>query len=757
MKLLLGAFLSISLVIIGIFVCKVFRAKEKLAVTVRRLLMTGFVVVAVNLLSLCTTNEKQCLFAYCIYFIATDWLGYYLFKFSIEYIGNEFEHHVKKKLMWLLLVADSIFIFSNLFMGHSFQVRPVSLFHESYFELIVHPTFYIHYAVIVMLITFCLISLFYRSVKSPAFYRKKYLIIALITVAIAILNVCTMTLAVDLSVAGYVAEAICIYYCAFVYTPKRLLSKTLLNVSQNMSVGLLVMDVDGHKLYSNDYAEYYLGTQVPVVNKEGTNLEDWCRHQYMVHKENFSEEERFFWNGEELILKIELQVMTDTRKQLQGGYFVIQDRTEEINQLKRTQWLSSHDPLTGLHNRQYFFGQCERILKENSESEFVLICTNIKSFKMINDSLGITTGDMVLKKFAAALKENIGKAYVVGRLENDIFSVLMEKADYSEELWSYLEEETFFDEVDGGTSLPVVTYVGVYEITDSSLPVTVMCSRARMAIETIKGDYHKRIAYYNNQIRENALYEQELTSELSTAIAEEQLQMFLQPQMSADGTLLGAEALVLWFHPKRGQIPPGDFVPLFEKNGSISDVDRYIWEAACKQLRKWKDQGKEDIYISVNISPRDFYVLNIYQVFVELVQQYGIDPKNLKLEITETAIVMDFERQLDLITRLRRKGFVVEMDDFGSGYSSLNLLKDLHVDILKIDMEFLKKARDEERSKKILQMIISLSKNLKMPVITEGVESEEQVAFLSEMGCGIFQGYYFGKPIDVAGFEERYL
>ena len=138
-------------------------------------------------------------------------------------------------------------------------------------------------------------------------------------------------------------------------------------------------------------------------------------------------------------------------------------------------------------------------------------------------------------------------------------------------------------------------------------------------------------------------------------------------------------------------------------------------------------------------------------------EQYGILPKNLKLEITETAIVMDFDRQMDLITRLRRNGFVVEMDDFGSGYSSLNMLKDLHVDILKIDMAFLKKASDEERSKKILQMIIGLSKQLGMPVITEGVESEEQVEFLSEMGCDMFQGYYFARPMSVEEFEKRYL
>ena len=233
--------------------------------------------------------------------------------------------------------------------------------------------------------------------------------------------------------------------------------------------------------------------------------------------------------------------------------------------------------------------------------------------------------------------------------------------------------------------------------------------------------------------------------------------MYLQPQVSTEGKILGGEALVRWQHPVKGMIAPIAFIPVFEKNGLISDVDKYMWESACKQLRKGKDEGKDDLYISVNIAPRDFYLLNIYQVFTELVNKYDIAPQNLKLEITETAVVIDLQRQMELIERLRRIGFVVEMDDFGSGYSSLNMLKDIHVDVLKIDMAFLRKAEDEERSKKILQMIISLSGQLGMPVITEGVETAEQVEILTGMGGDMFQGYYYAKPMEVEKFEELYL
>lgn len=376
---------------------------------------------------------------------------------------------------------------------------------------------------------------------------------------------------------------------------------------------------------------------------------------------------------------------------------------------------------------------------------------------MINDLFGAKVGDSVLVNCARMLEDQVNGALIYGRIGNDIFGVLMPKAIYDEEHFANEAQKAFASCMDKNAFFPLINYIGVYEITDRTIPVSVMCDRARMAIATIKGDYHKRVAYYDDVLRENIRYEQELISELDDAIREGQLKMYLQPQVSTEGKILGGEALVRWQHPVKGMIAPIAFIPVFEKNGLISDVDKYMWESACKQLRKWKDEGKEDLYISVNISPRDFYLLNIYQVFTELVNKYDIAPQNLKLEITETAVVIDLQRQMELIERLRRIGFVVEMDDFGSGYSSLNMLKDIHVDVLKIDMAFLRKAEDEERSKKILQMIISLSGQLGMPVITEGVETAEQVEILTEMGCDMFQGYYFAKPMEVEKFEELYL
>lgn len=758
MKILLATILTVALVVIGICIFKTYKEKHRLAKIVRNILLTGLLIVLFNLVSLLTRFEPVCLVAYSAYFVASDWLLYFLLQFSLEYIGNDFEKHVKKKYMCLLLLADSANILLNNVFEHLYTLKHVSLFGgESYYELVVYWPFAVHYFIILMVAAFCLISLFYGALKAPVFYRKKYMTIAVIMVVLIVLYFITFKSAIDVSVIGYVIEGICIYYCAFVYTPQRLLQKTLFQVTQDMSVALFVMDIEGKNLYSNKYAEELFDTESPLVNKEGITLEQWCRDAYMNQEEEFTKQQTFYRGDEELILKIQLQRMVDAHKQLQGGYFVVQDRTEEIIALRKERYLATHDSLTGLYNKQRFYEKCEKYINRHADKGLLMICTDIKEFKMINDFLGTKTGDLVLQNIAIMLKEQVTKAIYYGRLGNDVFSILMAKEDFSEALFAKEEQGAYFSGMTRDVSFPIINYIGVYEITERTLPVSVMCDRARMAIAKIKGDYHKRISYYDNVMRDTILHEQELISDLNTAISDGQLKMYLQPQTSVSGELLGAEALVRWIHPEKGFIMPGDFIPVFEKNGLISDVDRYIWEVACKQLRKWKEEGREDLYISVNISPRDFYFLNIYQIFTELVEKYDIAPQNIKLEITETAIVMDFKRQMELISRLRQTGFVVEMDDFGSGYSSLNMLKDIHVDVLKIDMAFLKKAEDEERSKKILQMIISLSKELGMPVITEGVENAEQAKFLSEMGCEMFQGYYFAKPMTVEEFENRYL
>lgn len=566
-----------------------------------------------------------------------------------------------------------------------------------------------------------------------------------------------MNKAVDLSIFAQLLEGICIYYCVFVFTPQQLLPKTLMQVSNEMDLAIIVFDADKKLLYRNEKAEQYLDTESAIRNLYGVTLFDLCQSDFYEQTDKFTKLETLYQNDKPHKFEIQMKKLQDDGNLLEGTYYIIKDATEELKQQDKEKYLASHDGLTGLYNKQYFYEKTEQYINYHRNKEFLMICTDIREFKMINDFFGTQTGDQVLINFAKMLSEQLSDASIYGRIENDIFGILMAKDKYDEEAFSAKAQEAFESCIDRDISFPTINYIGVYEITDRNIPASVMCDRARMAISSIKGSFQKRVAYYNDTLRDNILYEQELIADFDHAITSGEIQMYLQPQMDNEGHMLGAEALVRWIHSEKGMIMPGDFIPVFEKNGLISEVDKHIWELACKQLKKWKSEGKENLYISVNISPRDFYFLNIYHVFTDLVVKYDIAPQNLKLEITETAIAMDVNRQLELIDRLRSFGFVVEMDDFGSGYSSLNMLKDIQVDILKIDMAFLRKSKDEDRSKKILHMIIDLSKQLGMPVISEGVETKEQVDYLSDFGCDMFQGYYFARPMDVLSFEKLYL
>ena len=232
--------------------------------------------------------------------------------------------------------------------------------------------------------------------------------------------------------------------------------------------------------------------------------------------------------------------------------------------------------------------------------------------------------------------------------------------------------------------------------------------------------------------------------------------MYLQPLARKDGTVIGAEALARWCLPDGTVMPPGDFIETLENAGLIQRLDMHIWELAVKQLRAWKGTGLEKLSISVNMSAKDFYSIDVYEVLTGLVDRYGVDSRMLRLEITETALLVDPEKSDAVVSKLRNRGFLVEIDDFGKGFSSLSLLKNIRADVLKIDMGFLREIRDDERSRIILRSVICLAEALGMDVITEGVETEQQLKALSEMGCSHFQGYYFSKPIPAEEFERKY-
>lgn len=422
---------------------------------------------------------------------------------------------------------------------------------------------------------------------------------------------------------------------------------------------------------------------------------------------------------------------------------------------KELYYRANHDSITGLYNRERFFEATAELIKRQPQRKFRIVCSDIKDFKLINDMYGDEMGNQVLRCEADLIKKYADSDAVYGRISGDRFAICMPAERFDEEL--IVSQISKLKEMFNRSNYHMHIYIGVYDVVDINEAVGTMCDKALISIQNIKGDYHKVISYYDWKLLDHELQKRQLVGEFEKAVSDEQFCIYLQPQTDRHGKCYGAEALVRWKHPERGLIMPGYFIEPLEEAGLIYRLDEFVWELAVRQLKAWKDAGREDMYISVNISARDFYYIDVYESITGMVKKYGISPSSLRLELTETALASDITEIMELLTRLKNKGFIIEIDDFGSGYSSLNMLKDICADVVKIDREFLRETENAKRSKDILEVIISLSKKMNMTVVAEGVETLQQVNMLANMGCEIFQGYYFSKPISVEEFEKKYM
>ncbi len=423
----------------------------------------------------------------------------------------------------------------------------------------------------------------------------------------------------------------------------------------------------------------------------------------------------------------------------------------ETRRIRTERYIASHDSLTGLYNRESFFKKVEETIRKNPQKKRYMVCTNIKNFKLTNDLFGKEMGDKVLADQAKLLMLAKYDECVYGRIGGDKFAMLIPKESFNPQLAAQNTSKLQYLINDTNYKLHLA-----YEITDPEESAQVMCDKANMAIDSTQGDYSQVVAYYDEKMLGSLVQEKNVLSAFDHALESGQFRMYLQPQIKNTGELSGAEAIVRWHHPSKGILMPADFIEIIEKRGYIYKLDRCMWEQAAAKLGDWKRRGINDVCISVNVSTKDFYYIDLYKAFTGLVEKYDIDPGKFNIEITETVFIGDMKMHLEVIKKLREYGFHIEIDDFGSGYSSLNMLKNIEVDILKIDMAFLEETITTERTRIIIKAMIAMAKELGMEVITEGVRNEEHVAFLTEAGCDIFQGFYFDKPISVEEFEAQY-
>ena len=751
----LAAFIG-TLIILFFTISKSYSSQKSIAKTLRKVLLAAVVATIANMVVIIPMSETVCMFAHSVFFVGMNWAMYYMMAFVMEYTNSENLMKHGPFVFGALLLADSVSMVCNFFTHHAFTATKMILDDgDVFYRLNYRQPYHVHLAITNLLIVLAIISLVVKIAKTPRIYRSKYIFILIILVFVGIADTIYVFLGgiIGVSIIGFAAGGVLMYYMSVIYMPKGLVDRLFTMVVHDMMDGVLLFDLDGNCIQANESAIALIEPEYRENAAEA--FEIWYQKELQKQVDENGRDTVIKVENKTLYLRIFLKKLLDEDGAAIGAFIDIKNRTQEVNDLQAERYRATHDPLTGLYNKEFFYEKVRQRLDEQPEEQFILICSDIGNFKIVNDVFGMECGDRVLIRIARALHKMCKPDQIYGRIGNDGFALLMKKSDYGEEYFQNVPQSKVYVEKD--IEYPIRLYLGVYEIVQKDLPVSGMCDRAKMAIATIKGNYQKRLAYYDEKLRQSVLNEQEIMGELDDAIASGQFHIYLQAQVNGQGESHGAEALVRWIHPKKGYLPPSAFIDILEKNGAIVRLDRYIWELACQKLREWTDEGREDMYLSVNISPKDFYFIDIYETFTSLVEQYGINPGRLHLEITETSVMTDVQQRIKIIERLQAYGFIVEMDDFGSGYSSLNMLKEIHVNVLKVDMVFLRKTTEMERSRKILRTIIALAQELGMETIVEGVETSEQLEFLKSISCDIFQGYYFAKPMEVSQFEEIYM
>lgn len=421
---------------------------------------------------------------------------------------------------------------------------------------------------------------------------------------------------------------------------------------------------------------------------------------------------------------------------------------------ENAEYYRTHDVLTRLYNQGEAFRHIRKRLMENPEKRYLLISSNIRDFHMVNVLFGRERGNAILTEIADKLREFCTDQEVYARTRGDRFLLFIEKERFNQaKIMAWLT--ALQDNYQSSMFTPKV-HIGVYEITNPNLPLSIMLQRTELALMTIRDSQGSTCAWYTEGMMEHQIEDQWIISEFRKSLTMGQITVFYQPQVDMEGNILGAEALVRWFRQDGTQVPLDRFLPVLSRSDLITQMDEYVWELAVQQLATWKGTPMESLYVSINIEPKDFLYINVPEKLVALCDRYQVDIRKLHVEITERAMADESFRPKEILDSLHAKGLTVEIDDFGKGSSTLSLLKDVPADVLKIDMGFLRETEQKVRSKIILESVVNMAERLETGVIVEGVETEVQKQGLKNMGCNMYQGFLFSRPVPVEEFEELY-
>lgn len=416
--------------------------------------------------------------------------------------------------------------------------------------------------------------------------------------------------------------------------------------------------------------------------------------------------------------------------------------------------MSELDALTGLYTRQAFFRHAEKIISENPDFKFIITISELEGIKLLNEKDGKQAGDSKLKAVANFLRNSGDPCLLAGRFSGDQFVALFRQDDD-------FEKGISMDDVSGVlVTSPsegveeVRMRFAIYENVEHDVPVSVICDRALLALQTIRGKYGKRMAKYEEKLLIEHERKERIEECMREALENNQFRVYYQPKHDANtGELTGAEALIRWEHPEYGFMSPGEFIPIFEDNGFITEVDSFVWKKTCENLHKWIEKGLNVVPVSINASKLDFMRPDFFEKLNKASTEMDVPSGLLHIEVTESLFSDQIEELVGILSKCQENGYKIELDDFGSGYSSLNTLSILPLDVVKMDMSLVKAITDF-KSMRVFSACINLARSLGLKTVSEGVETKEQMWAIRELGGDVIQGYYYSKPLSEEDFEK---
>jgi len=732
------------------------RFKKPIAPSIVVLLSALIPPVLGNMIIILARTEILAKLGYYTYFLGMNYVMFAVLCFAHKYCGIFWQSRRLRNFVYALLIVDCIQLLLNPVFGHAFATEAVTVYDAPYYRLVPYIGQVFH-RVLDYGIFFAVLVIFIRKTRnSPGIYSERYSIILITMIFTGLWESYYIFSGtpIDRSMIGFGVFGLLVFYFSLYYRPLRLLDHMLANVASGLPEALYFFDDSNRCLWANKQGMRFLELRGEDYDQCGKRLLSVFPDMDLVRTE-WSREQIVTTGSETRYYTTNKHALFDENDRILGSLLGIRDDTEQELALRQERYNATHDSLTGLYNKEHLYEQIREALEANPDKTYYISYMDINNFKIVNDVFGKDFGDFALKSLADDLAKHMPPSAIYGRLSGDCFGLFMDENDFDPKRAEHLMSN--FTVRKDTLEHTLIIHQGVYKVIERSIDVSVMFDRAHMALLTIKNEYKKHLAVYDDTMREKTLWDQHISTLLPDALAQRQICPYLQAIVDGTGRVIGAEALVRWIHPTLGFLSPARFVPVFEKNGMIADVDRYIWRCACEILARWQEMGNNDLFISINISPKDFYFMDVLSELRSIVKEYGVPPSRLRVEITETVMMTDSENRLAILSKLQSEGFLVEMDDFGSGYSSLNMLKDMPVDVVKIDMVFLTETRDRARSQTILRNVMNMTHDLGILSLTEGVETEAQYQMLSGMGCKLFQGFFFSRPIPVDQFEALFL